>query len=79
MPGEQEQLRRLERARAQTIDLALGAGSRDPAVARELDAGAAPALEEQPARVRARQHGEVGRVGDGREEGARGARGAGRP
>ena len=55
---EQQQLRRLDRAGADD-DLALGADPLDRAVPDDLDADAARALEEQPLRVRAGQHGEV--------------------
>ena len=69
---EQQQLRRLDRAAADD-HLALGADLRDGAVADDLDADAPPTLEQQPLRAGSRQHGEVGRTRDRRQEGGRGA------
>ena len=64
---QREDPRRLEGAGAQH-DLLGGAHLLDQPVARDLDADAAIALEQQPQRARAREDGEAGMPGDRREE-----------
>ena len=71
-PRELQQLRRIDRARAQQ-NFAVAIGDLAPPVALVFDAGGACAVEQDPARLRLGNDREIGAATDGCEIGARGA------